>query len=105
LFENPELHGQFLRTGACAYYGGANLGKRFSTARRITDGDLQNWYSEWNATADRVSAAEDSRAKGHVVSAREAFLRASTYYRASLLSLMFTPPVDPRMVAALAKQV
>jgi dienelactone hydrolase len=53
---------------------------------------------------DRVyAAAEDSLTKGHLVSAREAFLRAVTYYRTSGVFL-YRPPLDPRFVDAWERQ-
>jgi hypothetical protein len=72
------------RALAHAVYGGADFGKFATTAGRITAGDGDSWYREWNETADRVFAiAEASEAKGHTVSAREAYLRASTPGRGS----------------------
>jgi pimeloyl-ACP methyl ester carboxylesterase len=101
LFANPEYDGQLLRALGYAYYGGADVGECLSTARRITEGDDDSWYREWWATADRVdAAAKASEAAGHLVSAREAHLRASNYYRTAY-SFLFRVPVDQRAVAAL----
>lgn len=101
LFDNAEYDGQLLRALATAYYGGADVGECLSTARRIQEGDDDGWYREWLATADRVyAAAETGRQAGHLVSAREAFLRASSYYRTAFIFL-YRAPVDPRAVAAL----
>ena len=45
-------------------------------------GDLDDWLRSWRATAERVhQLARTSLAAGHRVSARQAFLRASDYYR------------------------
>jgi hypothetical protein len=66
--------------GAAAYRA-AEAGEVLATAARIKSGDYQSWVGEWEATAERVrSLAEASRDAGHWVSAREAYLRASTYY-------------------------
>jgi pimeloyl-ACP methyl ester carboxylesterase len=101
LFDNPEYDGQLLRALSSTYYGGADIGECLSTARRITEGNDDSWYREWFATADRVDdAAKASEAAGHLVSAREAYLRASNYYRTAYIFL-YRPPVDPRAVAAL----
>lgn len=52
------------------------------------------------ATADRVAAIGDAcAAAGHHVSAREAYYRATNYYRVAYFPLYGTP-VDPRLVAA-----
>jgi alpha-beta hydrolase superfamily lysophospholipase len=100
-FDNAEFDGQLLRALAYTGYGGADIGECLSTARRIAEGDEESWYREWYATADRVyTAAEASHAAGHLVSAREAYLRASNYYRTAYI-FMYRPPVDPRALAAL----
>jgi hypothetical protein len=64
--------------------GGAAVGECYATASKITDGDLAGWYDAWSETARRVEGiATESLAKGHEVSASEAYLRASTYWRAA----------------------
>jgi len=86
------------------YYGGADVGECIATAQRIVEISAESWYQEWLQTAGRLyDAAEKSLAGGHVVSAREAFLRASNYYRTAYIFLMGTP-VDPRLVQAFDKQ-
>jgi hypothetical protein len=66
--------------GAVAY-GAAEAGEVLATAARIKSGDYQSWVGEWEASAERVRGlAEVSRDGGHAVSARETYLRASTYY-------------------------
>jgi pimeloyl-ACP methyl ester carboxylesterase len=103
-FENPLFDAQLLRALAHAYYGGADVGECLSTAHRIREGDFDSWYDEWWQTADRLSAAaEASLAASHTVSAREAYLRASNYYRTAFVVLIGSP-VDPRLVAAFERQ-
>jgi alpha-beta hydrolase superfamily lysophospholipase len=95
---------QLLRALGHAYYGGADIGECLSTAHRIREGDFDSWYGEWYQTADRIyAAAEQSRAAGDPVSAREAYLRASNYYRTAFI-VLFGSPVDPRVVAAFERQ-
>jgi Prolyl oligopeptidase family len=66
--------------GAAAYRA-AEAGEVLATADRIKDGDYASWVREWEAAAERVRAgATASEDAGHRVSAREAYLRASTYY-------------------------
>ena len=73
------------------YYKGADVGEVLSTALRIKNGDNEGWYSEWYETAERVrSFAEESERKGHLVSARGAYLRASTYYNQAAFFLTGT---------------
>ncbi|KIY01452.1 uncharacterized protein Z520_03004 [Fonsecaea multimorphosa CBS 102226] len=77
-----------------ATYSGAEIAECFETAARITDGDPQSWIEAWTSTARRVEAyAENAIKGGHKVSAREAWLRATTYYQAAFF---FVPDKDPR---------
>jgi len=100
LIDDP-LHDRFASRGLChALYGGADFGECYVTAKQIKPGDADSFYRAWVATADRVfEMAEESGAAGHPVSAREAYLRASNYYRTSYLPL-FGAPFDPRAVKA-----
>src|SRR6266516_3353934 len=66
--------------GAAAYRA-AEAGEVMATAARIKNGDYGSWVREWEAMAERVRGlAEASRGADHRVSAREAYLRASSYY-------------------------
>jgi pimeloyl-ACP methyl ester carboxylesterase len=83
---------------------GCPLGEVSTTASRIEDGDRDGWYREWTATAGRIAAVGDESANaGHTVSARDAYLRASSYYRTAYLPL-YGSPVDPRLVEAFDKE-
>jgi len=105
LFFQNELFERFMSTVVGhTYYGGADLGECAATAARIVEGDEGSWHREWSRTAERIYAiGEDCSAKGHRVSARQAYLRAAVYYRASYLFL-FGAPVDPRLLAQFAKE-
>jgi len=73
---------QFVRTMGCVTYGGAALGECYETASRIEDEKEDSYSEAWRVTAERVEAiARKSLAGRHLVSAREAFLRASSYWR------------------------
>lgn len=103
-FENSLFDAQLLRALAHAYYGGADAGECLSTAQRIRESDFDSWYDEWYQTGGRLSAvAEECLAAGLAVSAREAYLRASNYYRTAYI-VLFGSPVDPRLVAAFDRQ-
>ncbi len=96
LFQDSTFSLQLLRVIGETYYKGADIGECISTAYRIKEGDFESWYKEWLATAQRVhSYADDSLARGHKVSAREAYLRASNYYRVAEFLLM--NPEDRRI--------
>lgn len=72
---------------------------------RIASGDYDSWYEAWNATAERVATgAAGQLSRGHRVSARDGFLRAATYYRASEFFLHANPS-DPRIASAYRKSV
>ncbi|TCO55223.1 alpha/beta hydrolase family protein [Actinocrispum wychmicini] len=97
LFDDESFSFETLRAAGFACYRGAELGEVVATAGRITDGDEASWQREWSATADRVrTIGENCLAKGRTVSAREAFLRASNYYRTAEFYLRDDPAHDPR---------
>ena len=82
VFEDKGFSFELLRPLGAAYYGGSDIGEVLQTARRIKSGDFASWYREWLKTANRVyNLAEKAQNEGHLVSARDAYFRASTYYR------------------------
>jgi pimeloyl-ACP methyl ester carboxylesterase len=98
-FKNQTFSFELLRAIGYTPYAGADIGECLATAGRIRDGDLESWHVEWRTTADRVRAiAEEALAKQHLTSAREAFLRASNYYRTAEFFLHVNPR-DPRILA------
>ena len=63
------------------YYGCGDVGEILATAENIRDGHDDSWAAEWIGLATRVrSIAETCARDGRRVSAREAFLRAASYY-------------------------
>jgi len=76
--------GQILRLLGSMYEGGVDYGEVHSTSLRIKSHNVESWYREWNATAQRLEkigqTALDTKRE---ITAHEAFLRASQYYRAS----------------------
>lgn len=84
VFEDGSFSFELARAMGYSYSGGADVGECLSTARRIKDGDDQSWYDEWLATANRLyDFAQMMEEEGSVVSRREAYFRASNYYRAA----------------------
>ncbi|MTD53074.1 alpha/beta hydrolase family protein [Amycolatopsis pithecellobii] len=82
IFEDESFSFEALRAAGYATYSGAELGEVLVTCRQVPEGDEQAWSAEWAATAERVEAiGRTALAAGHKVSAREALLRASNYYR------------------------
>ncbi|MFF1615160.1 alpha/beta fold hydrolase [Amycolatopsis sp. NPDC058278] len=97
LFDDESFSFETLRTACFAPYGGADLGEVIVTARAIPDGDEDAWYHQWRATAARVhELGDEALAAGHRVSAREALLRASNYYRTAEFYLRDDPFNDDR---------
>ena len=90
---NAQFWFETLRMFGAIAYGGADFGEVLTTSDRIREGDYESWYAEWSATADRVAAeGERSLKGGHRVSARDAFLRASNYYRSAEFFLHSSTP-------------
>ncbi|MGW4248910.1 alpha/beta hydrolase family protein [Nocardia sp. NPDC004722] len=107
LFDDESFSYEALRAAGFAGYGGAELGEVIATASRIPDGDEAAWLREWEATAARVHAIGETAAKaGHRVSAREALLRASNYYRTAEFYRRDDPAHDPvpRELSRLARE-
>ena len=84
----------FTRVLGRGNYGGSAVGECYETASRIVDNDYESWAVAWEETASRIEKiARDCLAAGHLVSARDAFMRAVTYWGAST---MFLGPDDSR---------
>lgn len=96
VFQDPTFSLQLLRAIGETYYKGADIGECLSTAYRIKEGDFETWYQEWLKTAKRVhSYADESVKSGHTISARDAYLRTSNYYRVA--EFLLINPEDPRI--------
>jgi pimeloyl-ACP methyl ester carboxylesterase len=96
LFKNESFSFEALRGAGFAAYGGSDLGEVLVTAKAIPEGDEAAWLKSWERTADRVAGlAESSLARGHKVSAREVFFRASNYYRTAEFFKRKNPSIDP----------
>lgn len=97
LFNDEAFSFETLRTAGFGEYAGAQLGEVVALAGRVADGDEESWLTEWSALAQRVHGIADlALASGHRVSAREAYLRASNYYRNSEFFRREDPNNDPR---------
>ncbi|HKC80630.1 MAG TPA: alpha/beta fold hydrolase [Gemmatimonadaceae bacterium] len=105
LFDDEAFSFETLRTTGFAAYGGADLGEVLTTAAHIGEGDETTWHQAWKATAQRIAKiGEQALASGHRVSAREALLRASNYYRTAGAFLLEKPATDPEMTSLSAGQ-
>jgi hypothetical protein len=103
---SDELHEDF-GTWPLAYipYGGADYGEVRAVAAAVGDGDDGAYCEAWNAAGARMAAeAEDALARGHELSARELFLRASVFHGASYHPI-YGAPVDLRLLAGFRAQM
>ena len=102
VFEYEAFDFALMRWLSQTTYSGAEIGERLSTAHLIKNADIESWLAEWRTLAERVEQiGHDCLARGHRVSAREAFFRATTYYEASFF---FAPDSDPRKVELYHRQ-
>jgi pimeloyl-ACP methyl ester carboxylesterase len=105
LSDNPLYEAFGTRALFQATYGGADFGECARAVGRVGDGDALAWHREWSATADALVEAGDAcAAAGHRVSAREAYVRATTYYRIGYYPL-FGAPCDERLHASFDHEV
>lgn len=97
-FKDDSFAFELVRNLGFIYYGGSDLGEMMATAEQIVEGDFESWYTNWHARAERtLGRAQASDKAGHKVSARESFLRASTYFRMAEFYLHGDPD-DPRIL-------
>ena len=104
LFNDESFSFETLRGAGFSVDGGADLGEILITAAAIGEGDEEAWHREWKATADRVAGlGELSLRAGHKVSAKEAFLRASNYYRMAEFYRRDDPFNDPEVTGLIRR--
>ena len=93
-FQDNEMEFSLALILGATANGGCEIGEAFVTAGRIEEGNAASWQKEWIATAERAEARGDtSLEKGHSISARKQYLRASYYYRAALISMLPQNPL------------
>jgi len=87
-----------------ASYGAADFGECRLAVDRVGAGGADDWYREWAALADGLVETADADAEaGRPASARDGYLRATTYYRVAYLPL-YGEPTDPRLADAFARE-
>jgi pimeloyl-ACP methyl ester carboxylesterase len=95
LFEDADFEAWGTRALFHASFGGAEFGEVIATADAIVEGDQDSWRREWIATGERVlDEAEESVATGRLISASDAYLRASNYLRTATPFLYGHPVSD-----------
>jgi hypothetical protein len=89
-FKEPFLDLMFLHTLTLHGFKGSEIGECYSAAAQVREGDVESYKGAWTSLADQVEKiARDAEAKGHLVTARQAYLRAVAYYRN--VSMAFRP--------------
>ncbi|QND54671.1 alpha/beta hydrolase (plasmid) [Phyllobacterium sp. 628] len=79
-----ELSFQFARTLGGAQEGASLIGECFAAASRMTPGDTESWYREWQVFAKNSERrAEEAFARQLFRTASSNWLRAANYYRSS----------------------
>ncbi len=92
---------ELLRAASYGIFGGSEIGEVLATAKRIREGDFESWHVEWSRVAERIETfAHTSTQDGHRISAQQAFLRASNYYRTAEF---FLAPDDSRRMETYEK--
>lgn len=79
--------------------GGSEVGECYYAASQIKENDPESWVSAFVSMAERLKHnAEVAFKNGHLVSARECYLRAYTYFRAAFA---FLSPFEKQRVVPL----
>jgi hypothetical protein len=87
-----------------ASYGAADFGECQQAVQRVGSGGADDWYRKWAALADGlVETADADAAAGRPASARDGYIRATTYYRVAYLPL-YGEPTDPRLADAFTRE-
>ncbi|SPO07537.1 related to alpha/beta hydrolase [Cephalotrichum gorgonifer] len=97
-----------VRIAGMAATGGADLAECLDAVSLIKDNDPESWHRAWAQQAKKAEAlAEEARAGGNRIAARNALLRASNYTRASYYMLPGDGPLrrDPRVLPLAEKSV
>ncbi len=81
IFKNEDFEfGLAIALGG-AYSGQADIGECLAIAGRIKNGDADSWVRQWTDGGGRArETATTAESAGHRVSARQAWLRAATYF-------------------------
>lgn len=94
-FDNEDMDFNLMWVLGSSSAGGAELGECMRAASQIKDGDPESWVSAWTEAGQRLEGQAQAAEQAHrLVSAREAYLRAFSYYHISTLSAR---PQDKRL--------
>ena len=92
-FADSEMEFQLLRQLGSSAYGGSSIGECFYVSNNIEDGNPKKWVEEFSNLAEKQEKDAKQRSKkGHSISARDQYLKASNSYRASEYYANFDDP-------------
>lgn len=101
LFPGTFFNFETLRILGIAPAGAAELGECLDAIAKIKDNDPESWHLAWEEQAQKAERlAEDAKASGNRLFARNAYFRASNYSRASYYMMTGLGPLeaDPRLL-------
>jgi dienelactone hydrolase len=99
--DHPWMSYQFRRALGETQEGGGAISECFQAASKMIPGDKESWYREWLHVAERNRLrAEEAEKQGHIITAKQAWLRAVDYYRQAEFWLASD---DPRRLATFDK--
>lgn len=99
-FADQTYHFQTLRALSDIPAGGADTAEVLETIRHIKSGDVESWYTAWNATGDHVRKL--AKRTTDPLSRGRALLRAHNYYRTAEFLLA---PDDPKRPISWKKNI
>ncbi len=92
---------RFMRSLGIAGTGGSEANECFLTLEKVKNNDEQSWVREWANLAKKMERlAEKALEDKQMVTARQAYLRASAYYQVAMFSLS---PADQRLFEYLTR--
>jgi len=95
-FDNEDMDFNLMWVLGQASAGGAELGECMHVVSQIKEKDPETWVVAWAKAGQRLEAqAQAAEQLHHLVSAREAYLRAFSYYH---ISTLFARPQDKHLV-------
>lgn len=102
--EREDLSLEFMRLLASAQEGGSTVSECWLTVGGIDLSDDNSWHREWTRTAEVNHArAAAALAEGHLVTARNNWLRAINYYQAAAYPIGLSEEQQRSSVAAMRR--
>jgi pimeloyl-ACP methyl ester carboxylesterase len=99
LTADPFFDFETLRLLSFARYGGSDVGEVLKAASTLKTGDIELYHDTYKSLALRIKKQADAiDVKKNSISARDAYFRASTYFRSAEFFLHGNPQ-DPRIRA------